>query len=82
MSGKGMGGKEYDAFLEGMDGHPDDMPDVMVCSQDSMRELEKQFGMASKLSCIGSGYAGTCVGVEVWIDNRFDQPLFISGLDV
>lgn len=80
MSQKGMGGDEYDDFLKGMEQHPGEMPDAIICSQQSMRELEEQFGMSSKLSCIGSGYAGQCLGVYVWIDNRFDQPLFLSGL--
>lgn len=80
MSGKGMGGKAYDDFIEGYQNHPKG-PSVMVCSQESMRELEDQFGSNTKLSAAGTGYVGTCLGIHVWIDNRFDQPLLLSGLE-
>lgn len=80
MSGKGMGGKEYDDLLEAYENHPKG-PSVMVCSQESMRELEAQFATETILSTSGTGYVGTCLGIYVWIDNRFDQPLLISGLE-
>jgi len=80
MSRNGMGGKEYDDFLRGMEEHPREMPAALICSQDTIKQLEQQFGSPSQLHRISHGYAGTCVGVEVWIDNRFDEPLFISGL--
>lgn len=81
MSGKGMGGYEYDEFLEAMEDHPDDMPNALVCSQSYLRELEIQFGNDPKLSNAGTGFAGHVVGIPVWIDNRFDQPVFFSGLE-
>jgi hypothetical protein len=76
MSGKGIGGVEYDDLLEGIENHPREMPGILVCSQETM---EKLIGTTT-LSSAGTGFVGHVVGIPVWIDNRYEQPLFFSGL--
>lgn len=74
-----MGGPAYDGLIEAVDEFVREMPDVIVISQRSMGELESEFGALQGLARVESGYAGKILGVSVWIDNRFDHPVILSG---
>jgi hypothetical protein len=80
-SGNNLGGVEYDDLIEGIELHPQQMPDVMVCSYETLLKLTDQFRSQQNVELDGEKLAGYVIGIPVWIDNRFDQPMLISGLD-
>ena len=76
-----MGGDEYDEILQALTNHPKEVPEVMICSQDSMKVLEDQFNSQNNHSRKNHGYAGIFLTTPVWIDNRFEQPILVSGYE-
>lgn len=80
MSGRGMGGDVYDTILQLMTKHPREVGDagIIICSTETLREIQRQFD--SRRLVVEDGYCGTLLGVPVWVDDRFDQPVLVSGL--
>lgn len=80
MSRRGMGGRAYDAMVEQM--NPSDVREagVLICSMDELSMLQTEFD-SQEILCVSNeaGYAGTILGIPIWIDNRFDKPVFVSG---
>lgn len=85
MSGNGMGGDVYDAILEAYVspnvadniGGPT-QASVLVCSYEHAKTLCEQFSTNHPPN--RSGYVGLIFNIPIWIDNRFDQPVFLSSM--
>lgn len=80
MSGNGMGGDAYDAILVATN-VADDIggptpASVLVCSYEHAKTLCEQFGTDYPPN--QAGYVGSMLNIPIWIDNRFDQPVFLS----
>jgi hypothetical protein len=57
-------------------------PAVLVTSSAALHEIEKELSADESVfghpSNITGGYEGYILGTPVWIDERFDEPVFLS----
>lgn len=69
---------EY-GFVEALSEYWDNqMPDAIIASRSAMREICSDLGTDPLIVRSGDGFVGYLIGVAVWIDERFDRPIFIS----
>lgn len=81
MSGNGMGGEAYDAFIGPFDRAVDFEPDVLIADSSHIIQLEEEMLFDNSLQLDGRGYVGHLLGISLWMDDRFDKPVFISRHD-
>ena len=66
------------AVLTPMDTNSPVRADVIICSYEDMKRLCEEIGTPHPPR--KNNYAGKILNISIWVDDRFDEPVFVSGM--